>query len=84
VLGFSAKVMKCRSSTISSTGSQRDIAHLFKVVSRLRPPVDPKQRRSDVAKAKNTPGWEPAVLLRDGLVSTIEYSNEFPKEQAGT
>ncbi len=34
---------------------------------------DPKQRRPDIAKAKEILGWEPKVSLEDGLQRTIGY-----------
>jgi UDP-glucuronate decarboxylase len=37
------------------------------------PSDDPKQRRPDIALARDTLGWEPRVSLRDGLEPTIAY-----------
>src|SRR6267378_1531016 len=37
------------------------------------PQDDPKQRRPDISRARKYLGWEPKVLLSDGLVKTIEY-----------
>ena len=37
------------------------------------PEDDPLQRRPDITKAKNLLGFEPKVLLEDGLRKTIEY-----------
>jgi UDP-glucuronate decarboxylase len=37
------------------------------------PADDPKQRKPDITKAKNTLGWEPKVKLEDGLKETIAY-----------
>jgi len=34
---------------------------------------DPKQRRPDITKAKEILGWEPKVVLEEGLSRTIEY-----------
>jgi dTDP-glucose 4,6-dehydratase len=34
---------------------------------------DPKQRRPDIAKAKELLGWEPTVTLDEGLAQTIAY-----------
>ena len=34
---------------------------------------DPKQRKPVIEKARRLLGWEPAIVLRDGLVPTIEY-----------
>jgi UDP-glucuronate decarboxylase len=37
------------------------------------PSDDPRQRMPDIAKARETLGWEPQVPLRTGLARTIEY-----------
>ncbi len=37
------------------------------------PADDPKQRKPDIALAKEKLGWEPTVPLREGLSKTIEY-----------
>ncbi len=37
------------------------------------PNDDPKRRRPDITKARETLGWEPWVTLRDGLRQTIAY-----------
>ena len=37
------------------------------------PEDDPKQRKPDITKARTLLGWEPRVLLEDGLETTIEY-----------
>jgi UDP-glucuronate decarboxylase len=37
------------------------------------PSDDPKQRQPDISLARNKLGWEPATVLRDGLLRTIEY-----------
>ena len=34
---------------------------------------DPKQRQPDITKAKTILGWEPKVMLSDGLDKTIDY-----------
>ena len=34
---------------------------------------DPKQRRPDIAKAKQVLGWEPKVALADGLAQTLDF-----------
>ena len=44
-----------------------------KLVKRPLPPDDPKQRRPDITKAKETLGYEPKIPLREGLLPTIEY-----------
>jgi UDP-glucuronate decarboxylase len=37
------------------------------------PEDDPKQRRPDIAKAKELLGWAPTVALEEGLARTIAY-----------
>jgi dTDP-glucose 4,6-dehydratase len=37
------------------------------------PSDDPKLRRPDITKAKKLLGWEPKVVLSDGLEKTIDY-----------
>jgi len=37
------------------------------------PEDDPKVRQPDITKARNLLGWEPTVLLEEGLGKTIEY-----------
>jgi UDP-glucuronate decarboxylase len=36
-------------------------------------PADPLQRQPNIAKARETLGWEPKVALEDGLHRTIDY-----------
>ena len=44
-----------------------------KLAFRKLPVDDPRQRRPDIARAKQLLGWEPKVQLRDGLAPTIDY-----------
>jgi dTDP-glucose 4,6-dehydratase len=44
-----------------------------KIVHKELPVDDPKQRRPDIAHAKQLLGWEPEVALEDGLSRTLEY-----------
>ena len=45
------------------------------------PQDDPRQRQPDIAKAGELLGWKPTVPLREGLVKTINYFDEFLREQ---
>jgi nucleoside-diphosphate-sugar epimerase len=48
------------------TGSSSELRH------EPLPVDDPTQRRPDITKARELLGWEPQVLLREGLVRTAE------------
>ena len=52
---------------IELTGSSSEIVCLDPVKD------DPKQRKPDIALAKERLGWEPSIPLREGLKKTIEY-----------
>ena len=56
---------------ISLTNSRSKIVH------RPLPQDDPMQRCPDITLARQELGWEPKVLLNDGLIRTIEYFNEL-------
>ncbi|MFN3314166.1 MAG: UDP-glucuronic acid decarboxylase family protein [Hyphomonas sp.] len=43
------------------------------LVFRPLPQDDPKQRKPDITKARELLGWEPTIVLRDGLTKTIAY-----------
>jgi UDP-glucuronate decarboxylase len=49
------------------TGSKSKLAYL------PLPQDDPKQRRPDIALAKDRLAWQPGVALREGLLDTILY-----------
>lgn len=44
-----------------------------KIVYKPLPEDDPKQRKPDISLAKTKLGWEPVVLLDEGLKKTIDY-----------
>jgi UDP-glucuronate decarboxylase len=66
-------------SVIALTGSSS------KIVYRLLPEDDPKQRCPDISLAKKLLAWEPRVQLQDGLMKTIEYFDQLlrsdPKDE---
>jgi UDP-glucuronate decarboxylase len=43
------------------------------IVSKPLPSDDPRQRKPDIALARERLGWEPAVRLDQGLRKTIDY-----------
>jgi len=49
-----------------------------KLTMRPLPVNDPKVRQPDITKAKKELGWEPKVLLEEGLAQTIEYFKKEP------
>ncbi|MCX6305729.1 MAG: SDR family oxidoreductase [Bacteroidetes bacterium] len=52
---------------INLTGSKSRIIHM------PLPADDPTQRQPDISLAKKELGWEPRVMLDEGLVKTIDY-----------
>jgi UDP-glucuronate decarboxylase len=44
-----------------------------KLVMKPLPSDDPKQRKPDITKAKETLGWEPGIKLQQGLEMTVDY-----------
>jgi len=52
---------------VEMSGSRSPIVHF------ALPADDPRQRRPDITKARDLLNWTPAVRLREGLESTINY-----------
>ena len=50
---------------------------LSRIVYRPLPEDDPLQRCPDIARAKQTLGWEPRVPLEQGLRRTIAYFGQL-------
>ncbi len=48
-----------------------------KIIYEPLPQDDPKQRRPDISMAKEHLQWEPTITLREGLVKTIDYFQNF-------
>jgi len=61
-------LLELAETVISATSSRSEIVH------EALPTDDPKQRRPDIARARDLLGWEPKVSLRDGLQRTIEQA----------
>jgi UDP-glucuronate decarboxylase len=59
---------------IALTGSKSKVVH------HPLPQDDPKQRRPDITKARETLGWEPKIPLAEGLKKTIAYFDELLAE----
>lgn len=47
------------------------------LVQKPLPQDDPRKRKPDITRARETLGWEPEVKLRDGLEKTIAYFREL-------
>src|SRR5215469_6144529 len=60
ILGFAERIQRL-------TGSR------FGIELRELPEDDPKQRKPDIAKARELLGWEPSVGLDEGLAKTVAY-----------
>jgi len=43
---------------------------------------DPQRRRPDITRAREILGWEPRVMLEDGLMETIAYFRSVAAQQA--
>jgi dTDP-glucose 4,6-dehydratase len=53
-----------------------------RVVQRDLPVDDPKVRQPDITRAREMLGWEPSVMLRDGVTRTIEYFRSVLSNEA--
>jgi len=60
-------ILELASMVIELTGSRSRIVH------RLRPQDDPRQRCPDISRANDTLAWAPKIPLSDGLTRTNEY-----------
>ena len=69
-------MLELASEVIKLTGSRS------RIVYRARPQDDPRQRRPDISKAKDTLSWGPQISLRDGLSRTIKYFEELLGDEA--
>ncbi|EPR39830.1 NAD-dependent epimerase/dehydratase [Desulfovibrio sp. X2] len=56
---------------VAMTGSRSKIVH------KPLPHDDPRQRKPDIALARERLGWEPRVPFEEGLIRTVAYFEEF-------
>jgi UDP-glucuronate decarboxylase len=56
---------------IALTGSRSEL------VEHPLPTDDPRQRQPDISRARELLGWEPKVMLDEGLDHTVEYFREM-------
>jgi UDP-glucuronate decarboxylase len=64
-------ILELAKTVIEMTGSKSELKLL------PLPSDDPKQRQPDISLAQSTLGWQPQVVLRDGLARTIPYFQEL-------
>jgi UDP-glucuronate decarboxylase len=57
-------------------------ASASKLEFRPRPVVDPMQRQPNIDLAKSALGWQPSIMLEDGLRKTIRYFEGLLREKA--
>lgn len=67
-------ILQLAENVIELTGSKSEI--IFEPL----PEDDPQQRQPDITLAREKLGWEPEVSLREGLVPTIAYFDNFLRE----
>ncbi len=65
------RVLDLAQEVLALTGSRSPLIH------QPLPSDDPKQRRPDIAQARQLLGWEPRISLREGLQSTIAYFEQY-------
>lgn len=69
-------ILECAQRVIAVTGSKSGIRH------EPLPQDDPKQRRPDIAKARQLLGWEPKIDLVTGLRMSLDYFRQAVTRQA--
>jgi len=67
-------ILELAEAVLEITGSKS------KIERRPLPVDDPKQRRPDITRARETLGWKPTVPLEEGLRRTVEYFDELLRE----
>jgi dTDP-glucose 4,6-dehydratase len=71
-------IMEFAALVIELTGSNSHI------IEKPLPVDDPQVRRPDIARAKESLGWEPQVDIREGMTKTIEYFRQKTTPQAAS
>lgn len=67
-------ILELAEKVIALTGSKSKIERL------PLPPDDPTQRRPDITIAREKLGWEPTIMLEEGLKKTIAYFDQQLKK----
>ncbi|MEM6535178.1 MAG: UDP-glucuronic acid decarboxylase family protein [Pseudomonadota bacterium] len=70
---YEMTIRELAEAVIDLTGSSSKLTNL------PLPQDDPKQRQPNITKAKADLGWEPKVVLRDGLEKTVAYFDQILK-----
>jgi dTDP-glucose 4,6-dehydratase len=70
-------ILECAQHVLKVTGSKSKIAY------EPLPQDDPKQRRPDIAKARQLLGWEPRIDLESGLRMSLDYFRNAVAEETG-
>lgn len=68
-------ILECAREVIKITGSKSSICY------EPLPQDDPKQRRPDITKAKRLLGWEPKIVLEEGLKLSLEYFRDAVQKE---
>jgi len=71
-------IRKLAETVIELTGSRSELTF------QSLPSDDPRQRQPDITLAREMLGWEPATVLHDGLVRTIEYFDQLLRLELAT
>src|SRR5215211_1430251 len=69
-------VREVAETVIELSGSRSEISH------RPLPEDDPRQRRPDITRARESLGWAPRTQPRDGLEKTLSYFAQLPRGRA--
>jgi dTDP-glucose 4,6-dehydratase len=70
-------ILECAKEVQALVGTECEIA--FEPL----PQDDPKQRKPDITKARTLLGWEPKVMLQEGLQKSLEYFRQCVARESG-